>query len=145
MLNIYTNKKIPKGYRLIYDVELEFKCIDCSTIENDEAIKNILRAVYDIRVSHGFPIISDSPSIYDCSTGFKAAIVAYYYRNRKDVLVNIAECGVNVIELLVKLDLDLNLYNSNYVPLGFSDGKVILNGEEVTLCEATGRFIYERY
>lgn len=73
------------------------------------------------------------------------AVVAYYYRNQPHTLVNISECGDNVIDMLTDMDMNFYTYNNSHISVGFTDKKIKLNGETITLREATGRFMDEEY
>lgn len=150
MLFMYTNRHIPKGAELVFDVESEYSIQilkHWSRLKNDKVIIEIHRSIdHTTIVSNG--------SIYtrfglctphDFSTGTKAAILAYYYRNQPNILVNIAECGANVIRLMATFNFDLYTFNSSYTTFGFYDEKIVLNGDTVTIREATRRITHEKH
>lgn len=150
MIYMYTNKNIPKDSELIHDVEAEYR-IQISKNWNKLMMNKVILDIH--RIIDKAEINSDMSlntpfgvcAPYDCSTGAKVAILAYYYRNEPKILINVAECGGNVISLLTKLNrYKFYTYNSSYNTFGFSGEHIVLNGEVVTIREATRRIIAEK-
>ena len=113
MLNIYTLNNNMSKFKLIPDVELGFLDVKLSgELFSDNVYNYIMKSIDGISNRKGDYIetVFGSTSMDKLSTGCKAVLLAYYYRNNKDILVNIVECGDNAIEILFKLSKKYDIY-----------------------------------
>ena len=100
MLHLYTLSKVPSKYRLIFNVEVEFKVLyrkHWEKLKDDKVVQLILKVIDHSDLENGTSLLTPfGPChVLDCSTGSKAAILAYFYSG-SDRLVNAVECGANV-------------------------------------------------
>lgn len=140
MLHIYTNRHIPEGSRLIFDVAAEYWWImtrNWGELKKDRTLLRFYTQIDKAELTEELYLKTKFGyiSMFECSNETKAAIVAYYYRNRPNVLVNISECGEDTIKFMAGLRKDLYTYNKSRVPVGHSKRAIIFNGELMILRE----------
>ena len=141
MLNIYTPNNFPTDYVLITDVESEFRLlfmgyqgVTPEIIYKDLIVIDILNIIDHAKISDYYSNLLQtkfgSCSITDCSTGAKAVILAYLYKDKEYVIDTVC-CGENAIAKLVELGNTFNLHVAftKNIPIKPSHTLVTLDGE----------------
>ena len=102
--------------------------------EDNEAleIKRKLRKEENLNWRWGLNDVTGS------SLSMKAVLLAYYYRNQKNIAVDITECSEAAIKLLVELGRDdqINVYINASIPVPFLNDRIEFNGKNITMKKA---------
>lgn len=135
MLYVYS-KNMLNGFVLINDVEAGFTQLKYNNeLFEDDVSLFIMKYIDSVSFKKGDYIETPfgSTSMDNLSSGCKALLLAYYYRNKKDVLVNILECGENAIELLFELakTMDISVYTTHTLTIYDDNAECIIDGKKV--------------
>lgn len=131
MLYIYTRTFLD-GFTLINDVEAGFKQLKYyGELFDDEISRKIMKLIDGVSFKDGDYIKTPfgTTNLDNLSTGCKAVLLAYYYRNEKNTLVNVIECGDNAILVLFQLakKLDLRVFTYSYIKILDNKAECFIN------------------
>ena len=127
MITLYTNRRaIPKDKKFIEYVDLYFDAwiYDITITDADKVyMREIDHAEYE---GNGYIVTCfGRTEIQNLSTGCKTLILINHYMDNKNVIINIGECGKNVLDKIYAMKT-ANIYiDFYYVPNVFEGNKEI--------------------
>lgn len=126
MISIYKDKTMTKKDELIEKVDIAFDSIvyGININEYDKlALKNIDKAAYE---GNGFVITPFGRTvIQNISTGCKVLVLINHSTEIGDKIINIDECGKNVLDAVFKLD-NCRVYSSfTLLPNNYDYNKIV--------------------